>query len=99
MEKYLGPICEILAYSLYDHEFQLVVHLKPRYVFEYHFKDKNKDFDVSKFGIPETTYIFSQAMANLQVSFVKHFNWLFKRTGALVAGRFRRNLIENREEL
>jgi hypothetical protein len=96
MEKYLSPLCDIMAYNLNDNEFQIVVKLNERKAFEEHFlsKKKNKDKEV-----PETTYIFSQAMANLQVSFVKHFNFVFNRSGGLIARRFHRHLIESEEEL
>ena len=99
MEKHLSPVCKITAYCLNDNEFQLLVRLKNREAFEHHFLNKNRDYDSDKFGIPESTYIFSQAMANLQVSFVKHFNWKFSRSGTLVAGRFQRELVETESDM
>ena len=99
MEKYLSPICKIIANCLNDNEFQLLVKLKNREAFEQHYLSKNKDYDSDKFGIPESTYIFSQAMANLQVSFVKHFNWKFSRSGTLVAGRFQRDLVKTESDM
>ena len=98
MEKYLFPISEIIAHCLNDHEFQLLVRLKPREDFEEHFISKQKD-QVLHNEIPESTYIFSQAMANLQVSFVKHFNHKYDRNGTLVAARFGRELIETETEM
>ena len=38
-------------------------------------------------------------MANLQVSFVKHFNYVFDRSGTMMAKRFGRKLIESEEEM
>lgn len=99
MRKYLEPVCHIIAHCLNDNEFQLLVKLKCRAAFEEHFKEKNKDALDDEDYIPETTYIFSQSMANLQVSFVKWFNFRYKRSGSLMAGRFIRKLIESEEEM
>ena len=98
MEKYLFPISEIIAHCLNDNEFQLLVKLKPREDFEEHFISKQKD-KILHNEIPESTYIFSQAMANLQVSFVKHFNYKYNRSGTLVAARYGRELIETESEM
>lgn len=99
MEKYLTPVCSVLASCLNDNEFQLVVRLKTRKVLETYYVKKNSKKYASDGVIPESTYIFSQAMSNLQVSFVKHFNYTYKRSGTLMASRFSRKLIETEEEL
>ncbi len=99
MEHYLTPICDILAYNLKDDEFQLLVKLKKREDFEKYFKQKMKSKKKFLQDVPESTYIFSQAMANLQVSFVKHFNWKYGRSGTLVARRFGRKLVESESEM
>ena len=99
MENYLSPLCKVLAYSLNKDEFQIIVKLKDRKKFEDYFKTKSSNKDAGVLEIPDSTYIFSQAMANLQVSFVKHFNYVFKRSGTLMASRFTKNLIEGTEEL
>lgn len=99
MEHHLNPISEIIAYNLNDNEFQILVKLRERGDFVEHFLGKKNNKDVSPLDIPESTYIFSQAMANLQVSFVKHFNWKFQRSGTLLAGRFSRKLIETPDEM
>ncbi len=98
MKKYLSPLCKIISYNLNDQEFQILLRLKDREFFENAFlrKEKNKAFSLS--DIPESTYIFSQAMANLQVSLVKFVNYRFGRTGSLMARRFGRTLIENEQE-
>ena len=99
MEYYLQPISDILAYCLNDNEFQILVKTKSREDFATYFCANNKKKAFADFDIPESTYIFSQAMANLQVSFVKHFNWKYERSGALVAGRFERRLVESKQEM
>ena len=99
MEYYLLSICDILAYSLNDNEFQILIRTKSREDIADHFCTKNKKKLSSDADIPESTYIFSQAMANLQVSFVKHFNWKYERSGTLMAGRFERKLIESVSEM
>jgi hypothetical protein len=51
------------------------------------------------FQTPESTYIFSQDLSNLQVSLVKKFNLKFNRSGTLMAGRFKRELITSKEKV
>ena len=99
MEHYLNPLSEIIAYCLNDNEFQLLVRLKSRSHFEEHFMSKKGNGDLDVLDVPESCYIFSQAMANLQVSFVKHFNWKYERSGTLMAQRYRRRLVESSEEM
>ena len=99
MESYLSPISQIIAYALNDNEFQILVRLKERENFVNHFMTKKGNSARDLLDIPESTYIFSQAMANLQVSFVKHFNWFHERSGTLVAGRYDRKLVESEVEL
>jgi hypothetical protein len=97
MKFYLEPICEILAYNLKDSEFQILVKLKGREFFNQFFQSKIKDQGQLK--TPESTYIFSQAMSNLQNSLVKKFNRKYGRTGTLMAGRFQRELISSKERV
>jgi hypothetical protein len=97
MKKYLLPICDIMAYCLNAHEFQILVKTKSRQDFLNYFIAKKKG-KVLEEDVPESTYIFSQAMANLQVSFVKHFNYINNRSGALIARRFNRVQINTEEE-
>ncbi len=98
MEKYLLPISDIIAYNFNDNEFQILVKLKKRDDFCSHYLLSQKNV-IPETEIPETTYIFSQAMGNLQVSFVKHFNFKHKRSGTLVASRFGRKLVETENEM
>ncbi len=99
MDHHLSPICDILAYSLTKDEFKLVVKLKTRAEIESYFKKQfAKFYQESKF-IPETTYIFAQAMANLQSGYAKYFNFKYDRDGGLMKGRYLRELIESREHL
>ncbi len=99
MEFYLSPVSNVLAYHLSDNSFELLVKLKDRATFEEHYRNKNTKKFMEDREIPETTYIISQAMANLQVSLAKHFNFVEKRSGTLMAARFARKLIESEEEM
>jgi hypothetical protein len=97
MDFYLAPIANIIAYNLADHEFQITVKLKSRPEFISCYKNRSS-YEKGEI-IPESTYIFSRAMSNLQVSLVKKFNFLYKRNGTLMASRFTREKIESPEEL
>ncbi len=99
MKIYLEPICNVLAYSLEDHEYQLLVKLKKKEDFVALYLEKNRNFLEEQDEVPPSTYIFSQSMANMQVSFVKHFNFINDRSGTLMASRFSRKLVETPEEM
>lgn len=99
MEKHLSPVCNILAYCLSGDEFQLLVKLRSKEEISKHFLSKARNRALMLTESPEETYVFSQAMANLQVSFVKYYNFVNKRSGTLMAGRFTRILIESGDEL
>lgn len=99
MEKHLSPVCDILAYCLHDDEFQILVKLKSKERIGKYFLSKKRNRELDLTEAPDETYVFSQAMANLQVSFVKYYNFVYKRSGALMAGRFVRNLIESEKEM
>ena len=98
MDQYLGPLCDVMAYGLTHDEFQILVRLKSREAFEKYFQSKfgsNGDLNF----IPETTYIFAQAMANLQSGYVKYFNYKYERDGGLMKSRYNRSLVESDFEL
>jgi hypothetical protein len=96
MQIYLEPICDILAYNLNNHEFQILLRLKNRESFKKYYQTKKKKI-VGQEIIPKSTYIFSQSMSNLQNSSVKKFNIKYGRSGTMMAGRFKRELITSRE--
>jgi hypothetical protein len=98
MEFYLEPLCDILAYNLNNHEFQILVRLKERKAFVEFYQLKMESRD-GHFETPESTYIFSQAMSNLQNSTVKKFNLKYNRRGTLMAGRFNRELISGKDRV
>ncbi len=99
IDHHLGPLCDVLAYSFSEDEFQLVVKLKDRKTIENYFKEKYAKFYQDEKFIPETTYIFAQAMANMQSGYAKYFNYRYDRDGGLMKGRYFRHLIESEEEL
>ncbi len=95
IDHHLGEICEILAYGFSKDEFQMVIKMKSRKEIEDYYKNKySKLYNQEKF-IPETTYIFAQAMANLQSGYAKYFNFRYDRDGGLMKGRYNRVLIES----
>jgi hypothetical protein len=97
--KYLSPICEILQYSLDQNQFHILVRVKSRSEFCSYYRSKKKDRSIPEEKIPHETYIFSQAMANLQSSAAIHFNRKEQRTGALFARRYYKHLVESETEL
>ncbi len=99
IDHHLGEICDVLAYGFSKDEFQLLVKLKSRKEIEEYYKKKYcKMYSQDKF-IPETTYIFAQAMANLQSGYAKYFNYRYKRDGGLMKGRYFRSLIGSESHL
>ncbi len=96
---YLEPLCEILAFAFNDNQWELVVKMKSRSEFEAFYKKKHSIDFIDHSLIPESAYIFSQEMANLQSGFVKHFNYFNKRVGALFYRRYQKELIESEDEL
>ena len=96
MEYYLSPICDISAYNLSGNVFEVILKLKDRKYFDELLVEKY-GIDRLKQSYPESTYIFSQQMSNLQVSLVKKVNHLFKLSGGLMSGRFERILLETPE--
>lgn len=97
MEFYLSDICTIYAYSLYDDEFKILLQMKDRASFEKYFLQKNPYWNMDQ-GLPETTYIFSQAMANMQASVAKNANRELERWGTFFNGRFKREVITSESE-
>jgi len=98
VKKHLSELCEILDFTFTNYEFQLLVSLKSREQFESFFLEKH-DNQKSGEEIPDSTYILSQEMANLQSGYAKHFNYKYKRKGAVFARRFSKHLVINEEDL
>jgi hemerythrin len=99
IDLYLGSICKILHYSLDQNQFQLMIKLNDRKSFCDYYTAKKKGQGRDEANIPHSSYIFSQAMANLQSSTAIHFNRKEGRTGALFARRYYKHLVESKEEL
>ena len=99
IKKHLDPICDVLAFGFLKEEFQLVIKMKCRKEIEAYFVTKYSQFYEDHGVIPETTYIFSRAMANLQSAYVKWFNFKYSRDGGLMSGRYQRMLINSEKEL
>jgi hypothetical protein len=91
----ISPVADILSYNLVDHEFQILLKLKKKEEIINHYTSRKryKAGDI----IPKVTYIFSRAMSNLQVGLVKKFNFMYGRSGTLMASRFYREPVNNLE--
>jgi len=96
---YLNPVCEIISMSIHKNQFQLIVKLASRDSFIRYYKSRPRYKLKKDKLIPESTYIFSQVMANLQASIAIHFNRKLDRTGAVFARRFTKTKISNDSEL
>ncbi|MEL6988020.1 MAG: hypothetical protein AAGK97_09325, partial [Bacteroidota bacterium] len=73
--------------------------LKSREEIESYYRKKYTKLYADSEFIPETTYIFAQAMANMQSGYAKYFNYKYDRDGGLMKGRYFRSLIESDEIL
>ena len=99
IDYHLKPLCDVIGFGLLKDEFQLLVKLKSREVFEDYFVKRYEYRPESGNVIPETTYIFAQAMSNLQSGYAKYFNYKYERDGGLMCGRYFRELVESEEHL
>jgi hypothetical protein len=94
---YLGELCEILHYSIYNEGFELMIRTKGREDFCKYYRARMADERIAEKNIPLTTHIFSKAMADLLVSTAKHFNYHHQRKGAVFSSRFTRDLMEDKK--
>lgn len=99
VKKYLSSICELVSYSLDGDQFNLIFKMGTRSDFREYYIRKKKSQGKEVGVVPLSTYIFSQAMANLQASMAIHLNRKENRTGALFARRFSKIEIRTRIEL
>lgn len=99
VNKHLAELCDILGFCFNNNEYQLVVSLKDRETFEAFYLNKHSGTVILPSEIPESTYILSQEMANVQSGYAKHFNYKYNRHGAVFARRFSKTLIETELEL
>ncbi len=100
VDHHLSSLCDVVSFALCHDEFHLIVKLKSRQEIERYYLEKyNGHTDGKGNFIPETTYIFAQAMANLQSGYAKYFNYKYNRDGGLMRGRYFRTLIESEQML
>jgi hypothetical protein len=99
MEFYLSDLCTIFHYVFDDNQFQIMLRLAPREDFCEYYRKKKGNEALGEHAIPHSSYLFSQAMANLQASMAIHINRTQKRTGALFARRFSKHLITSKDHL
>lgn len=98
-EEYLGSLCEIISISCKHNTWEIIARMKNRLEFEEFYREKHSANKLPRYLIPESGYIFSQQMANLQSGFVKHYNWANNRIGSLFYRRYSKFLIKDGVEL
>lgn len=112
MNKYLGKICDIYAYSHQENSFHYLVKIKERPTLEefYHNKkleqstNRKKNVSHNIYNPldeipPESYLIFSQEVSNCLNSYAKKFNFKYNRKGGLFADRYSKTLIECEREM
>lgn len=113
VEKYLGKLCDIIAYDLSHNQFQILLRVKWRNLIKDFFIFKQKSTNNKKYmdlfseklgdqttdNFPETYKIFSQEVSNMLNSYAKYFNFKYKRKGGLFGSRYSKLLIESEREM
>lgn len=99
INEHLSPLCEIMGFHFSQYEYQILVCLKDRSTFINFFQEKHKKLNIETLTIPESTYIVSQEMANIQSGYAKSFNFRHKRIGAVFARRYQKILIKSEHDL
>lgn len=97
IEKNIGELVEILGWSFRSDHYQIMVSLRQREVFEMFYREKRDDLNIVEESIPESTYILSQEMANIQSGYAKWFNHRHERYGSLFGRRYTKILLESKE--
>jgi hypothetical protein len=111
IEKYLGEICDIYAYSHQVNQFHYLIKIKDRSELESYYYRKQVEKKLGKKNVSHTIYdlngevppdsylIFSQEVSNCLNSYAKKFNFRHNRKGGLFAGRYTKYLVETEEEM
>lgn len=99
VDRYFGGLCDVVCYGFNHEEYRMIIKMHSREKIEA-YCHKNYPKLVAKHGfVPETAYVFARAMADLQSSYVKWFNFKYSRMGGLMGGRYHRSLIESESDL
>ena len=99
IDEKLSVLCEILGYTFHNDQFLILVVLRDRATFVNFYREKKDDMEISEEEVPESTYILSQEMANIQSGYALWFNKKYKRYGSLFGRRYTKLLIETEESL
>lgn len=108
IEKYLGEICDVYAYSHKANQFQYLVRIKDRNAMEAFFYSKQKSkqkneshaiYDKGALIPPDSYLIFSQEVSNCLNSYAKKFNFKYNRKGGLFGDRYSKHLVESEDEM
>jgi hypothetical protein len=98
VNKHLGKICEIMGYTFHTDHYQILVYILDREKFVKFYNEKH-GVELKDDEIMDSTYIFSQQIANILSGFAKRFNFFHNRYGALFGRRFTKILIKTEAEL
>jgi hypothetical protein len=95
----LKELVEIISFDFSNDQYQMLVSLNSRNSFVSYYRSKHSDIEIEEAEIPESTYILSQEMANIQSGYAKWFNHMHKRFGSVFGRRYTKILIQTEEEL
>ncbi len=87
-----------MGFSFHSDHYQILLYIKDRATFVDFYNQKH-DTELKDEQIQDSTYIFSQQIANVLSGFAKKFNFIHKRYGTLFGRRFTKILLESEEEI
>ena len=93
----MSSILEIISFDFTNDQYQILVNLKGRNSFISFYQMKHSDGDFTEDEIPESIYILSQEMANIQSGYAKWYNHKYKRFGLVFGRRHTKILIQTEE--
>lgn len=99
IDDYFDGLCYVICYGFSHEEYRMIIKMRSRIEIEQYCMKRYPKIIKKQGFIPHTAYIFARAMADLQSGYAKWLNHKYDRTGAVMAGRYFRVLIESEEEL
>lgn len=99
LNEHLKDLCKIICFNFSSLEYQILVSLNKRKYFIDFYRKKYGDEGIGEEDIPESTFILSQEMANIQSGYALWFNYRHRRFGSVFGRRYTKILIQTEEEL
>ena len=99
INEHLKEICEILCFNFSNMEYQMLVSLNKRKDFVEFYRKKYENDQIKEQDIPDSTFILSQEMANIQSGYALWFNYRHHRFGSVFGRRYTKILIKTEGEL